>query len=109
MKALCIIIFFLFSIFLHAQTITTIAGNGTSGFSGEGRANKCCVSGLCGVATDKHGNIYIAQWANNVIQKIDTNGILTRFAGTGFSGLGGDGGPADKCTVGIICKCGYCC
>ena len=77
--------------FSSAQIITTIAGNGTAGFSGEGAAVNATFSVIDGIGIDKHGNIYIADWLDNVVQKIDTNGILTRFAGNGFSGLGGDG------------------
>ncbi len=77
------------------QIITTIAGNGTWGFSGEGGpATNAQFNFLAGVTADKSGNIYIADQTNGVVQKIDSNGILTRFAGSGVFGYGGDGGPA---------------
>ncbi len=80
---------------LHAQTITTIAGNGTEGFSGDGfLAINAEFSEPSGVAVDKRGNIYIADDGNDVIHKIDINGIMTRFAGTGSYDYSGDGGPA---------------
>ena len=78
-----------------AQIITTVAGNGTWGFSGEGGpATNAQFNFLAGVTADRIGNIYIADQVNAVVQKIDTNGILTRFAGSGALGYGGDGGPA---------------
>jgi len=80
---------------LKGQIITTIAGNSTPGFSGEnGPATVAAISGVIGIAVDKIGNIYFSEAINNVVEKIDTNGILTRFAGTGVPGSGGDGGPA---------------
>jgi hypothetical protein len=95
MKLVCLIITLLFSAFLNAQIITTIAGNGNPGFSGEGGpAINAEFYGVNGVAVDKYGNIYIADRITNVVEKIDTYGILTRFAGTGALGSGGDNGPA---------------
>jgi len=91
----------------RAQTITTIAGNGTVGFTGEGSpAISAEFGGPCGVATDKLGNIYIADWANNVVQKIDNTGILTRFAGSGVIGSGGDGGPATAAELALFLSVG---
>jgi sugar lactone lactonase YvrE len=90
------IFFFIFPLpCIYAQVILTIAGNGNIGFSGEGGlATDAQVYSPSGVAADKWGNIYIADRGNNVVQKIDTNGILSRFAGNGSWGAGGDAGPA---------------
>jgi NHL repeat len=46
------------------------------------------------VALDSTGNLYIANWLDPRIRKVDTNGIISTVAGSGVSGFGGDGGPA---------------
>jgi type IX secretion system substrate protein/NHL repeat-containing protein len=81
--------------------ISTIAGNGIDGFSGDGGpATNAALRTPNGVATDTSGNIFIADAGNDCVRKIDVNGIITtvagnRFgAGTGTGGYGGDGGPA---------------
>jgi type IX secretion system substrate protein len=91
----------------HAQIITTIAGTGTSGFSGDGGpATDAQFEALAGVAVDKWGNIYVGDWLTDVIHRIDTNGIMTRFAGTGAGGSGGDGGPATNAQLDLYPEIG---
>ncbi len=103
MKNKIVFIFILFSIFVyqvHAQVISTVAGDGIIGFGGEGgHATNAHFDFLVGVTTDKWGNIYVADMVNGVVQKIDTNGILNRFAGNGSSGYSGDGGPATTASL----------
>jgi sugar lactone lactonase YvrE len=71
--------------------ITTIAGTGTPGYRGdEGRATAAQLNFPNGIAVDSHGGIYVADTKNHVIRKIDPNGIITTFAGTGQPGYGGD-------------------
>lgn len=95
MRILCFAILTLLANIAHSQIITTIAGKGTFGFSGEGGpAINAEFDFLAGVTCDKWGNIYLAERYMSVVQKIDTNGILTRFAGNGLSGYTGDGGTA---------------
>lgn len=78
-----------------AGVITTIAGIGTFGYSGDGGlADTAKISAPTGVAVDKHGNVYIADEFNNVIRKVDTNGIITTVAGNDTLGFGGDSGLA---------------
>ncbi len=77
--------------------ITTIAGNGEPGYSGDGgRSMQGQLNYPADVKTDKQGNVYIADQINHVIRKIDIDGIITTVAGTGESGYSGDGGPADQ-------------
>jgi hypothetical protein len=76
--------------------ITTVAGNGTAGYSGDGgAATSAELYHPSGVALDTAGNIYIADFANNRIRKVtvSTNDIST-VAGNGTAGYNGDGGSA---------------
>jgi hypothetical protein len=81
--------------FAQMNTITTVAGNGTAGFSGDGGpATGAQLNAPFGIAVDSAGNIYIAEWSNHRIRKVSSSGTITTFAGTGTAGFGGDGGPA---------------
>jgi sugar lactone lactonase YvrE len=76
-------------------TITTIAGNGTCGSSGEG--GPAVLAQLCapsGVAVDQAGNIYIADFGTGRVLRVTLDGTITRIAGNGQPGDTGDGGPA---------------
>ena len=75
--------------------ISTVAGNGTSGFSGDGGpAIAAQLNTPHGVATDSAGNLYIADTYNRRIRKVDANGTISTVVGDGTEGAGGDGGPA---------------
>ena len=75
--------------------ITTVAGNGSTGYGGDGGpATQAMLSWPGGVALDAFGNVYIADSGNNLVRKVDPNGIITTVAGTGDWGYSGDGGPA---------------
>jgi sugar lactone lactonase YvrE len=85
--------------------ITTVAGGGAQGFSGDGGpATSASFFGLRGLAVDPAGNLYIADslyddgWdapvGNNRIRKVTPDGIINTIAGTGDQGLTGDWGPA---------------
>ena len=75
--------------------ITTVAGNGKQGFSGDGGpATSARLSGARGVAVDAAGNFYIADENNDRIRKVSPGGIVTTVAGNGEFGFSGDGGPA---------------
>lgn len=74
--------------------ITTVAGNGTQGASGDnGPAIGAQLTNPSGVAVDLVGNLYIADSNNNRVRKV-SNGIITTVAGNGTVGSNGDGGPA---------------
>ena len=78
-----------------AGVITTIAGTGLSGFSGDGgSAVLARLSDPTGVVVDTLGNVYVADAGNNRVRKIDSAGVITTLAGTGASGYSGDGGSA---------------
>jgi hypothetical protein len=80
--------------------ITTVAGNGSADYSGDGgQATNASLSYPEGVALDSSGNLLIADWVNNVIRKVDTNGIITTVAGNGSAGYSGDGGPATNASL----------
>jgi uncharacterized protein (TIGR03437 family) len=75
--------------------ITTVAGNNTAGFSGDGGpATAAILRGVGGVGVDAAGNIFISDYSNGRIRKVDLTGTITTYAGTGTGGAAGDGGPA---------------
>lgn len=76
-------------------TVSTFAGNGAPGFAGDGGpAIAASLNGPTGIALDLVGNLYIADGSNRRIRRVDTNGVITTYAGTGAQGFSGDGGPA---------------
>jgi len=75
-------------------TITTVAGNGTRGYSGDGHAaTSAQLQHPIAVAVDSSGSLYIADTGNNAIRKI-SNGIISTVVGGVFKGFCGDGGAA---------------
>ena len=75
--------------------ITTVAGNGTAGDSGDGTAATSANLSPSGLAVDASGNIYVSDAQHNVVRKVTAEtGIITTVAGTGTPGLLGDGGLA---------------
>lgn len=78
-----------------SNNITTVAGNGTAGFSGDGSAaNSAELNFPAGVAIDSLGNIYIADSGNNCVRKVTGGIIINTVAGNGTAGFSGDGGAA---------------
>lgn len=81
--------------------ITRVAGNGTSGYSGDGSdAVNATFRGISALTIDKAGNMFICDCDNDVIRKVDTNGIISTITGNAEigreykKGCKGDGGPA---------------
>jgi sugar lactone lactonase YvrE len=82
--------------------ISTVAGNGTAGFSGDsGAATSAMLSWPNGVAVDGSGNIYIADRSNYRIRKVTVaTGIISTIAGNGGGGIySGEGGPATSASL----------
>ena len=80
--------------------ISTIAGNGSAGFSGDGGpATNAQLSYPSGVAVDAAQNVYIADTVNNRIRMIAPSGTITTVAGNGVPGFVGDGGPSTAAQV----------
>ena len=76
-------------------TITTVAGNGTSGFSGDGGpATLAALTSPAGVDLDSAGELFIADYGANRVRRVSAGGVITTVAGTGSPGYSGDGGPA---------------
>jgi sugar lactone lactonase YvrE len=83
-----------------AGTITTVAGNGTAGYSGDGGpATQASLNAPFGMTVAKDGSLYIAEWNGHVIRKLDSEGIITTVAGDGQPGYTGDGGPAAEARI----------
>jgi len=79
----------------YSQIISTFAGNGQAGYYGDGGpATLAEVDGPNAVQIDHSGNIYLVDQQNARIRLINTNGIISTFAGNGTVGYSGDGGPA---------------
>ncbi|MFI3155322.1 MAG: PKD domain-containing protein [Methylococcaceae bacterium] len=78
-------------------TITTVAGTGQPGYSGDGGpATQAKFDFLPKIAVSPDGGLYIADSINHRIRRVDTDGIITTVAGIGIGGDSGDGGPATQ-------------
>lgn len=83
---------------LKSGELTTVAGNGTKGYSGDGGlATKAQLNEPYEVRFDKDGNMLFVEMQNHLVRKVDAKtGTIRTVAGTGKAGFGGDGGPATK-------------
>ncbi|HUI46112.1 MAG TPA: hypothetical protein VL122_09055, partial [Nitrospirota bacterium] len=84
------------------KVVTVIAGNGHPGYSGDGgQATSATFKLPSYIYLDKSGNMYVADSGNNVVRRIDANGIVTTIAGEASNkpGYYGDGGPATKASL----------
>jgi len=80
-------------------------GNANSygaGYSGDGGpASQAQFREPAGLAVDRQNNLYVADRSNNRVRKIDSNGIVTTYAGNGQGGYHGDGGPATEAAISL--------
>src|SRR5258708_11238370 len=85
--------------------ISTIAGTGARGFSGdEGPATDATFRGPIGLAVDQFGNVYVTDNSNGRVRKVDAAGIITTYAGIDGNASTplGDGGPATNAFLGTV-------
>jgi hypothetical protein len=82
-------------------TISTVAGNGTCGYKGDGgAATSAEICTPLGVQVDSSGNLYIADWRNAVFRMVaKATGYISTFAGTGKSGFNHDGELATHANI----------
>src|SRR5438132_3552545 len=98
-RAICMAMFIPFcAVMAFPQGIvTTVAGTGQAGFSGDGGlATTAQLNFPGGVAVDGNSNIYIADLNNQRIRKVTPSGIISTIAGTGTPGFSGDGRLATR-------------
>ncbi len=89
--------FALFAASVPTFTITTIAGTGAPGYSGDGGlATGAKLNDPRGIVTDPAGNVYFCDRQSHVVRKIDTKGTITTIAGTGVAGYNGDNIPGTQ-------------
>lgn len=75
--------------------VRVVAGTGTPGNAGDGQAATAAqLNRPSAIVVDAQGSIYVADSGNFRIRKIDSDGVITTFAGGSQPGVGGDGGPA---------------
>lgn len=80
--------------------ISTVAGSGKKGYSGDGGpALKAALNEPYEIRFDQAGNMFFVEMVNNIVRRVDAKtGIIETVAGTGKKGFSGDGGPATKAT-----------
>jgi RHS repeat-associated protein len=84
--------------------ITTIAGTGLAGFSGDGGpASQAQLSTPASLSIGPDGSIYFYDADNNRVRRITPDGIIHTVAGTGNAGFSGDGGPATQAQIASAC------
>ncbi len=83
-----------------AGTITTVAGTGVAGYSGNnGLATSAAFNGPLGLALDSAGNLFISDLNNHRVRRVSTTGVVTSVVGNGTTAFAGDGGPATSAAI----------
>ena len=77
----------------QAARVVLVAGGGELR---EGKATEVKLSAPFGTGFDNRGNMFLVEMTGNLVRKVDPEGVLTTYAGTGMKGFDGDGGPATK-------------
>ena len=86
----------------HAATVTTIAGTGAKGFSGDGGpATAAKLDNPYGISRGPDGALYICDSDNHRIRRVTADGIMETYAGSAERGYKGDGGPATKAALNL--------
>jgi hypothetical protein len=86
-----------------AGIISTVAGTGTSGFAGDNGPATAAQVSINFISVDAPGNIYVTAISGGIIRKINTAGIIRKWAGTSALGFSGDGGPATAAKLSGAC------
>lgn len=88
---------------VYGQIIRSVAGNGIGNVSGNGGiAGSAGIGVPYGVAVDRKNNIYITDNYYYYVRKVTPDGIISNFAGVGFPGYSGDGGPATSANISTV-------
>ena len=100
LKATLISLFALTITAVSAASVTTFAGIGTKGFSGDGGpATNAELNNVFGIARGPDGCLYICDMDNARVRRVGPDGKIETCAGNGVRGRQGDGGPADKASL----------
>lgn len=87
---------------LSTGIITTVAGTGVAGYSGDnGPATSAQLDYPWGITLGGDGSVYIADLTNNRIRRVSPSGVITTAVGTGTRGYSGDGGPATQAEINV--------
>src|SRR5262245_54560715 len=89
--------------FAQSLTISTVAGNGIVGFTGDCvQATSANINSRGGIVVDRSGNLYMSDLsARSVVRKVTSAGVISTVAGNGTSGFSGDGGPATSAQLNV--------
>ena len=99
MMRIIITVLLLFTLSAHAQKYIVVAGNGLSGYAGNGVPATAAQVSPIDVVYSRRGNLYIADNINHVIRKVNPAGVMTTVAGNHIRGNSGDGGPATAASL----------
>ena len=100
MRSFAILLWALCASAAAAQTVSTFAGTGSKGFSGDGGpADKAQLNNPFAVARGPDGFIYICDVDNHRVRRVAKDGTISTFAGNGKKAYAGDGGPAIQASL----------